>query len=45
MLTGFQVSKTLMAAVEVDVLSKEEGRQVTPQELRQLLGVMIMLLM
>jgi hypothetical protein len=33
MLTGFWVSKTLMAAVEADVFSKVEGRQVAMPEL------------
>lgn len=39
MLTGFWVSKTLMAAVEADIFSKVEGKQVTAQELQQLLGM------
>ena len=39
MLTGFWVSKTLMAAVEADVFSKVEGRQVAMLELQQLLGM------
>lgn len=39
MLTGFWVSKTLMAGVEADIFSKIEGRQVTMQELQQLLGM------
>lgn len=37
MLTGFFASKTLMAAVEMDVFTKLDGRQVTAQEFGQLL--------
>lgn len=39
MLTGFFASKTLMAAVEMDVFTKLDGRQVTAQEFEQLLGL------
>jgi len=39
MLTGFFASKTLMAAVEMDVFTKLDGRQVTGQELQQLLAL------
>lgn len=40
MLTGFWVSKTLMAAVELDVFTKLEGRmQVAANELQKLLGM------
>jgi predicted O-methyltransferase YrrM len=39
MLTGFFASKTLMAAVEMDVFTKLEGRQATGQELQQLLAL------
>lgn len=37
MLTGFFASKTLMAAVEMDVFTKLDGKQVTTQEFGQLL--------
>ncbi len=39
MLTGFFASKTLMAAVEMDVFTKLDGRQVAAQEFQQLLGM------
>jgi hypothetical protein len=37
MLTGFWASKVLMAAVEMDVFTKIDGKQVTGQELQQML--------
>ena len=38
-LTGFFASKALMAAVEMDVFTKLDGRQVTAQEFQQLLAL------
>jgi hypothetical protein len=37
MLTGFLASKTLMTAVEMNIFTKLDGRQVTMQEFEQLL--------
>lgn len=39
MLTGFWVSKTMMSAVEMEVFSKMEGKKVTMQEFKRLLGL------
>jgi predicted O-methyltransferase YrrM len=39
MLTGFWASKTLMAAVKMDVFTKLDGKEVSVQEFQQLLGI------